>query len=525
MAQMPEIKPEINLNKDSQRDKKGGGLLARLFGGGSGGSGGLGGLGSTAAGGGLLATKAGLIALIVVGTTVAGGIGVVGYHMFGPGQEVSNGENLALFAPKPKDANPDAQAAPKDGTSASLNNLVAGNATPKAAEAPASAAPVDAAASAGAAAASVSRGSSGAINGPAGSGNGVNKVALKGGKFGTLSSGTGGGGGGGSVANVAKPGAAAEASSRGGSGSLGGAMNRGGAAVTGSASHAFASRRSSKAFGQAFGALKDGRGANNMASAGRTFEGSAANGGTAIGGGTDIGGDGAGVSASMATAKDLPNKANDKMTEGGILPPAPPAEPVVPWKKAIDQVRMLLVAAMALVAAAYLLAKTHVKHLWAYIEACAIAITLLGATIIALGASIANGQWPQKTQSGLLIAAGTGVALMGVAMHFMNNEKPADPATDQAAASSATVENNAFVSAANPATEAAPTALGTMAGAGAMGPLFLIGGGMAILGLIGSMMKKPESHPASDMPGGVPDRNFLGSREMPSETALKKMIA
>ncbi|MBI3566162.1 MAG: hypothetical protein HY079_13265 [Elusimicrobia bacterium] len=77
MAQMPEIKPEVN--KEPERDKKRGGFLARLFGGGAGGGTvGAGGIGAGAGGGGLLATKTGMLAMLLVGTTVAGGIGMAG---------------------------------------------------------------------------------------------------------------------------------------------------------------------------------------------------------------------------------------------------------------------------------------------------------------------------------------------------------------------------------------------------------------------------------------------------------------
>ena len=136
MSQMPYIKPAVN--KETDKDKKKAGFLARLFGGGSNGgalgSGGLGagGFGSAAAGGGLLATKAGLIALILAGTTVAGGIGLVGYRLFGPGQDSGSSENLALFAQKPKDAQGSgAQTAPADGNSQSLGMFSQANSQPR----------------------------------------------------------------------------------------------------------------------------------------------------------------------------------------------------------------------------------------------------------------------------------------------------------------------------------------------------------------------------------------------------------
>ena len=72
---MPEIKPEVNTVDDGGK-KKATGLIGGLFGsGGTGAAGGLGGLGAGAAGGGgLLATKAGMLALVIVGSSVAGGI-------------------------------------------------------------------------------------------------------------------------------------------------------------------------------------------------------------------------------------------------------------------------------------------------------------------------------------------------------------------------------------------------------------------------------------------------------------------
>src|SRR5438270_13766354 len=92
----PEIKAEVNKEEPKDRGFFGN-LLAKLGGGGAtadaglgagglgAGGAGVGGLGAGAGlGGGLLATKAGLIGLILVGTTVAGGIGVIGYKAFGP---------------------------------------------------------------------------------------------------------------------------------------------------------------------------------------------------------------------------------------------------------------------------------------------------------------------------------------------------------------------------------------------------------------------------------------------------------
>ncbi|MEK7382164.1 MAG: hypothetical protein AAB262_02650, partial [Elusimicrobiota bacterium] len=156
MAQMPEIKPEVNKEPEKKP-----GILAGLFGGGGAGSGavGMGGLGGSAAGGGLLATKAGLLALVLAGTTVAGGVGLVGYRIFGPGASDQPGQNIQLFAAKPKEAALDlnAAAASMDGTSSSLEGFSRVNSGALQGDAPAvAAASKDEAAGAGPAGASVS---------------------------------------------------------------------------------------------------------------------------------------------------------------------------------------------------------------------------------------------------------------------------------------------------------------------------------------------------------------------------------
>ena len=62
--------------------------------GGAGSAEGFGGLLGAGVSGGLLATKAGLIGLILVGTTVAGSLGVVAYKLFGPNASDRDGANF-----------------------------------------------------------------------------------------------------------------------------------------------------------------------------------------------------------------------------------------------------------------------------------------------------------------------------------------------------------------------------------------------------------------------------------------------
>jgi len=123
----PKINPEVN-----REEKKRSGLAGFLYrlgigsqaGEGVGGVGGMGGLGGAGSwggllgSGGLLATKAGLIGLILVATTVAGSLGVVAYKLFGPtAADRGDASFSRLFAPKPQNA----AGAAGNGASASAN--------------------------------------------------------------------------------------------------------------------------------------------------------------------------------------------------------------------------------------------------------------------------------------------------------------------------------------------------------------------------------------------------------------------
>lgn len=147
--QKPEIKPEIN-----QNIKKRGWLANLLSFLGFGSSAGAGAGGITAVsgagsglfggllGGGVMATKAGMVALALAGSTVAGGIGFVGYKMFvnpnasGKAGASGNDQFNSLFASRPKDASPaqssGSSASSKDGNSSSLEFLAKANQGPMA---------------------------------------------------------------------------------------------------------------------------------------------------------------------------------------------------------------------------------------------------------------------------------------------------------------------------------------------------------------------------------------------------------
>jgi hypothetical protein len=520
---MPDIKPEVN--KEPERDKKAaGGLLARLFGGGSGGAGGLsagvggvgaGGLSGAAAGGGVLATKAGLLALVLVGTTVAGGVGVVGYRLFGPPANQDGSSNLSLFAPRPKsDSSASAgQAAPASGNSDSLSMLAKGNAAPggaapAAAGAAASAAPTDKTAASGVA--------ENAVNGPINSTSNaipVRKGLLHARKIGTLSSAMSGmSGGGGSTASVANhlsgpssAGAVAETGTHGASSAMSG---HGRASLA--HGRGIAGRRVNGALRQALGVRGDQRGAASSYAAGRTYDGSAAGDAGITGpaaGMPGVGGSGTGTTA--AQPKTLPNGVNDKTDLKA--PPTPPTKEVTPWKNAITEAQaMMTIAALLLM----IVGKIHTIWIRKVIDGIVMA---LGAAIIALGAQISGGQYGQKLQGGVLAAAGAGLIL--AAMWSYGN-------TSSSAAKAGMTDKTSGVGGAQALSDPGMKDASGGTGLFGMNPYVLLGGGAALVGLAGTMLKPPKTYPSQQFQNGnPPDTHWFGYQEPPSTTALKTMVA
>jgi hypothetical protein len=530
---MPEIKPVVN--KEPERDKKKAGLLARLFGGGTSsgglGTGGFGGAaGGAAAGGGILATKAGLLALILAGTTVAGGIGVFGYRVWGPGQDQGGGDNLQLFAPKPKE-DPNAakgQGARSDGSSASLDYLAKANKSATGSANASGDAPQDATA-ANAAADASARGAGGSINKDGSSGNGVSHNMLKNvGKFGALSGTNAAGGGGTSAmanANPVRTPDAAALSHKGAQGNL-----SKGNALAGGTSRAIASRRMGAAIGQAFGARADSRGAVSSAAGGRTYDGSAASNGSGnIGGGSAIGGPGDGPGG--AQAKSTPNTA--AQNEPIQPPPTPSAQSAAPWQNAIKTAEVLIGLSTLLLLAASMINKTPTPTTLIITKVLGMIVAAMGVMVIALGSQIGNGQYGQKLQGGVLAAAGAGLVLAGAMAGLSTNTEatqgtsagPSTVTTTPGATPGSSVVTTTPGAAGTAATPASNSAFGP-GGISDISPFVLLGGGMALVGLAGAMMVPPKKYPSSDFNNGnPPDTHFFGYRQSPSETALKKLIA
>lgn len=424
----PQIKAEVN--REEEDNRKAGGILlpwlSRLgIGGlGQGGAGGLGGgLGAAGWAGGLLATKAGLIALALIGASLAGGLGVVGYKVFGPGSEPSGGY-APLFEARPKAG----AAAPSasDGNSQSLEMLVKANNQPGGApETPAAVSEPAAAESAGGASAADSAGAgsadagaqtvAGAPGGPAASQPAPS--ALKSDrKFGELSKVSISGSGGTSAAGLIAPTAGVPKGL--GAGAKGGSLS---AFPGGGARAAARSARTGRRFGhQNASALKslglvrgDQKGATSSIGAGRTYDGSGFPGamgpeGFGLGGGQS----GFGAGDTMPSL----NPAYGSMNRFPDIPPVP-GKDVTPWKAAIDTAALLVGIATALLFVATRLAKMP-GHAAVFARVLALIALGLGAAVVGLGGMIGGGAYGQTLQGGILTLSGS--FLMGAAVMAMH---------------------------------------------------------------------------------------------------------
>jgi hypothetical protein len=500
---MPDIKSEVNKVDDNK--KKSSGLLGLLGGGGES-AGGLGGLGSGAAGagglfggggggllgaGGLLATKAGMLALVLMGSAVAAGIGLAGYKMFGPGEADRTGGNLSLFAPKPQapEANAIAPVA-ADGSSASLGMMSQAAAKDKEPELNASAPASDpsdktaANAARDAAAADAARREAASKTGNAlnsGSGSGsigtMSARRLTGTKaMGGLSSATGGGASSASASTTRLGEGAANGSRTSGSS----AFSRGGpGAKSSSASQrgVASSRRSARGDARRVMGDQAGGRAGSSAASGRTYDGSATNPGGAIGpdgGAIGMGGAGDGTGAAPKT---LPANSSKNVNE--VTPPAPKeTHMVTPWEQACSRALMLTMLAAALAfAASKLPIGPYTKIAQMVIGGIIIAI---GGYIALLAAKVMSGDYPQMSQGMVVAAAGIGVIATGVGVMIGASK------TEDAKPAQVMPEGQAGPPA--PAT-AGVNGLDNLMG----NPMVLLGGGLAVMsGIALMMMPKPK---------------------------------
>jgi hypothetical protein len=409
---VPEIKPEVN----REEERKGGGfflsLLSKLGGGlGSGGLEGLGaGAGQAGLVGGLLATKAGIIALALIGASVAGGLGVVGYKAFGPGSEQAGGYS-SLFESRPQAGGSSASSV--DGNSQSLDLLVKANSNEAGpqeggaapAEAPAQDAGAGAAGSSSGETAQVPADVAGAANNDNAPFQGATAAFKSDKKIGELSK-----------ISLSGAGSGSSAASAGPAGPAPGALL---ASAKGAGLSAFPSGASSRAvarsargirrMGSSASALKqlglvkgDQKGAITSAQAGRTYDGPSNAIGGVDGGFGGLAGQGSSGGGDTAPSQNPVFGSSERF-------PAPPAEKgvdVTPWKAAIDTAALLVVAATALLFLAGKLAKTQIPHARALSAVMAGLAAFMGAAVVALGIMIGGGAYGQTLQGGILTAAG-----------------------------------------------------------------------------------------------------------------------
>lgn len=492
---MPQIKTEVNKVDDGK--KKSSGLLGLLGGGGGGAGGGLGGLGAGAAGGGgLLATKAGMIALILMGSAVAGGIGLAGYKMFGPSDADKVGTaSLQLFQPKPQAADPNAVAPVNaDGSSASLNYMAQAAAKDKAADG-ADGAPTDKTAASAADdaaakaakdkalndAASKTKGSEGPINSGGGAGAvgsmGKGLAGVK--KLGALSS--GGSSGGGSVSSSARGGNLGDGLAAGSkNGATSGFAKGGPGAKSNSSARGAMAGRGRGAMTQMRNILGDHQGGKVGSSfaAGRTYDGSATQNGGAIGpDGSAIGMDGTGDGKGAQPKSLAANSANQTKDQ---QPPLPKTKDMVsPWTAAVNRAMMLTMLALALTYAASMIPSGYPWTQAALIAIGAI-ICSIGLYIGVLAGQIMSGKHKQQNQGMVVAAASLGIIATGVGVMMSGGDEKTIKGKDGAADHTGAVNN------------LGEGGKGLLGGGPASG-MIMIGGGIAALSAIGLMfMPKPK---------------------------------
>ncbi|MBI4676874.1 MAG: hypothetical protein HY748_04765 [Elusimicrobia bacterium] len=419
MSQTPDIKPELNKGQQpEQEEKKRSGFFANLFSKATGGGSATGGLGSAAAGG-ILATKAGIVGLAIIGTTVAGGIGYVGYKAMMPSSEP---QTLSIFEARPKSALPadeSGRQASKDGVSGSLDMFAKANA-PDEVRPPEAASQVEPAAegSASPAGSAVDHGDA-TLHGPAAS---IPKPQFSG-KIGGLSGSTGGSGTSASFSAGSGSGPQFTAGKKGGIS----AMGKGSGARPTSVGGAMKSlRRGSnmRTLGQIKKDQLGGR-ARSSAAAGRTYDGNTQAGSFGTEGGVPEGGAGAGAQDAGELSGQPSTAVNDKNEEDA--PPPPKPKDVTPWAKQLNMAKMLLMGAAAILFIATQLKMKETAGVFTVAPLVRILAAVGGLMALAamvIGFTVLSGKFGQKALG--TIFALSGGLLTAVSVGLLG---PGDPET------------------------------------------------------------------------------------------------
>ncbi len=370
-------------------------------------SGGLGGMIDAATSGGLLATKAGIVGLVLAGTTVAGGVGWLGYKVLGPGPGDKAHAHFQVFQPRPaQSASGQSQGggnSPNSGQSSlgdlsQANQGAMGEAAASLNSAPAASAAI------GAAPKSPNVGK--VFGGKA------SKVMPKlagAAKIGQLSNLNAAGPAAAAKPAAAKPMAVGALPGGAGAGAPHGAVaGRGFGGSSGGGGGGF---RAMNGAGTGYGGL----GPNNVPG-NALFDGTHASGiGTPSGSG--LGGVGSGAPTQFPAASSYGGQFSPQ--GGNQMPYTGNGTDVTPWQGAINLAIMLSLLAGALMYAAFALSKSQtlsVGTLKAILAVLGVVIAAVGGFIAYLGSQIAGGQFGQSFQGGAFTLAGTFIAMSGMAI-------------------------------------------------------------------------------------------------------------
>lgn len=402
---LPKINPEV-----TREEKKRSGLAALLLrfgigteaGTGAAGTGALGNLLGAGLSGGILATKAGIIGLLLVGTTVAGSLGVVAYKLFGPqaSDRADSNFSQSLFSAKPQGSASMEGSGQSDGNSKSLQFLADANTKASGAEQPADAASASPADAAPAAAASASVAPAGVKNDNV-FGSTISKLKTDK-QFGGLSKGAASG----SAGSISLPGGggASNASllASGKNANLAGmSASRAG---TGGMQNLRARSLGGSAFKQLGAVRKDNVGATSSQAGGRTYDANS----QAPSGPEAAPYSPAGTEPTMTDKNPSVNPGGGSQGQFPNEVPTVAGKNVTPWQAAINTAMLAIMGAGVLLMAAGKLAKmaSTVAMAKAIVVIMCVLAAALGAWVVSLGAQIGGGKYGQPLQGGLLSMAG-----------------------------------------------------------------------------------------------------------------------
>ncbi len=369
-------------------------------------SGGLGGIIDAATSGGLLATKAGIVGLVLAGSTIAGGVGWLGYKVLGPGPGDKAHAHFQVFQPKPaQSASGQSQGGggnSQNSGQSSLGDLSQANQGAMGeAGALANSAPATAAAAIGAAPRSPNAGK--VFGGKAAKA--MPKLAGAA-KIGQLSNLNAAGPAAAAKPAAAKPMAVGALPGGAGSGAPHGAVaGRGFGGSSGGVGSGF---RAMNGAGTNYGV-----GGPNAVPGNGFFDGARPS-SLGLPSGSGLGGVGSGAPTQFPNASSYGGQFTPQ--GGNQMPYTGNGTDVTPWQGAINLAIMLSLLAGALMFAAWKVSQSKIAGPTQNIimAVLGMVIAAVGGFIAYLGSQIAGGQFGQSFQGGAFTLAGTFIAMSGM---------------------------------------------------------------------------------------------------------------